>query len=81
MHSNSAVEELAAVCESKFNASASILPFSLLLFLVAFFGIASGQLAELKILILNRWRRYFHSSRVKLCIVTTSASWFWCKHF
>ena len=42
------------------------------------FDIASGQLAELelKILILNRWRRLFHSSRVKLPFVSMSASWF-----
>ena len=40
------------------------------------FDIVSVQLAELKILILNRWRRWLHSSRVKLPFVSMSASCF-----
>ena len=40
------------------------------------FDIASGQLAELKTLMLNRWRRLFHLSRVKLSFVSMSASCF-----
>ena len=38
--------------------------------------ISSGQQIELKMLILNRRRRLFHSSRVKLPFVNMSASWF-----
>ena len=40
------------------------------------FDIDPGQLAELNMLILNRWRRLFHSWRVKLPFVNMSASWF-----
>ena len=40
------------------------------------FDIASEQLAGLKMLILNKWTRLFHSSRVKLPFVNMSASWF-----
>ena len=39
------------------------------------FDITSGQVAELKILILNRWRRLSHSSRVELPFVNMSTSW------
>ena len=40
------------------------------------FDIASGQLAELDMLVTNRWRRLFHSSLVKLPFVSMSASCF-----
>ena len=53
-----AVEELATVCETRFNVGfdfatilSSPVPCCIL------FDIASVQLAELKLLILNRWRR------------------------
>ena len=54
------------------------------------FAIVFGQLAELKFseqqtdlkwLMLHKWRRLSHSSRVKLPFVSMSASWFWCRHF
>ena len=69
-----AVEELAAFCEIRFNVGfdfatilSSPVPCGIL------FAIVSGQLAALK---MNRWRRWFHSSRVTLPCVRTSASWF-----
>ena len=72
-----AVGELAAERETRFNVGfdfatilSSPVPCCIL------FDISSGQLAELKVLILNRWRRLFHSSRVKLPFVSMSASWF-----
>ena len=34
-----------------------------------------AQQVELKLLMLNKWRRLFHSSRVKLPLVAMSASW------
>ena len=69
------VEELVAACETKFNVGfdfATILssPFSSCIL----FAIVSGKPAELKVwmqqielkwLMLNKWRRLFHSSRVK----------------
>ena len=39
------------------------------------FDVTSGQLAELKMLLLNKSRRFVHSSRVKLSFVCLSASW------
>ena len=41
------------------------------------FDIVSRQLAELKMLILNRWRRLFHSSRVKFLLVRMSTYLIW----
>ena len=49
--------------------------FLLLFVLALILVIVSVQLAELKLLILNRLRRWFHSSRVKLPL-SVSASWF-----
>ena len=40
------------------------------------FAIASEQLVELKCLILNKHKRWFHSSCVKFPLVSMSASWF-----
>ena len=40
------------------------------------FDITSEQLVELKWLMLNKHRRWFHSSRVKFPSVSVSASWF-----
>ena len=54
------------------------------------FAIVFGQLAELKFseqqtdlkwLMLHKWRRLSHSSRVKLPFVSMSASCVWCRHF
>ena len=72
-----AVGEVAAEHETKFNvgldfatALSSHVPHCIL------FDIASEQLAELKMQIMNRWRRLFCSSRVKLSFVKLSTSWF-----
>ena len=60
-------------------------PFFSFLFLHPFFTIVLVQLAKLKfweqqnkpkLLMLNMWRRLFHSSRVKSSFVNMSASWF-----
>ena len=40
------------------------------------FDITSEQSVELKWLILNKHKRWFHSSRVKFLLVSMSASWF-----
>ena len=40
------------------------------------FVIASRQLVELKCLMLNKYKKRFHSSRVKFPLVSMSASWF-----
>ena len=40
------------------------------------FDITSEQLVELKWIILNKHKRWFHSSRVKFPLVSMSASWF-----
>ena len=40
------------------------------------FDITSEQLVELKWLMLNKHKRWFHSSRVKIFLVGMSASWF-----
>ena len=37
------------------------------------------QQSKLKWLILNRWRRFFHPSRVKFPLVNMSATWCWCR--
>ena len=72
------VEELIAACETRFNVGfdfATILscPYSSCIL----FAIVPGQLAELlKWLMLNKWKRLFHSSRVKLPFVNMSASWY-----
>ena len=68
---------------------ALILPQSCLLFCSCIlFAIALGQLVtlkflvqqvELKWLILKKWRRLFHSSRVKFPLVNMSVSWCWCQ--
>ena len=81
----STVEELASVFETRFNVR---FDFATILYspcpcriLVA---IVIGQLAELKFseqqtelkwLMLQKWRRLFHSSREKLSFVNMSASW------
>ena len=72
-----AAEELAAFCEKRFNVGfdfatilSSPVPCGIL------FDIVSGQLAELNMLKMNRWRRWFHSSRVTLPFARKSASWF-----
>ena len=83
----STVEELASVFETRFNAGfdfATILssPYPCCII----FAIVFGQLAELKFweqqtelkwLILHKWRRLFHSSRVKLPFVNMSGSCCW----
>ena len=72
-----AVEELATVFESnRFNVGLDFSIFFVLLFLPVSFSTFWVQLAELKMLILNKRRRWFHSSRVKLPSVSMSASWF-----
>ena len=72
-----AVEELATVFETRFDVG---LDFSIIISSLVpsciLFDIVGGQLAELKMLILNKRRRWFHSSRVKLPFVRMSASWF-----
>ena len=45
-------------------------------FFCVLFDIASRQVVELKWLMLNRHRRWCHSSRVKFPLVSMSASWF-----
>ena len=40
------------------------------------FAIAAVQVAELKLLMLNKFNKWFHSSRVKFPLVKMSASWF-----
>ena len=71
------VRELAAVCETKFNVGfdfATIIssPCSSCIL----FAIVLRQPAELKMLMFNRRRWLFHSSRVRLPFVSMSASWF-----
>ena len=79
------VEELVAACVTRFNVGfdfATILssPFSSCIL----FAIVSRQLVELefweqqiklKWMMLKKWRRLFHSSRVKFPFVNISASW------
>ena len=74
MHSNPAPLKFA----KSDSASASTLSqFFLLLFSSCIiFVIVLGQLTELKLLMLNKWRRRFHSSRVKLSFVSMFATWF-----
>ena len=83
-------EELAETIEDKFIAIgldfATILSSSFCSCIL--FAIVLGQLiklefftqqAELKWLMLDKWRRLFHSSRVKLPSVKMSASLCWCR--
>ena len=70
MHSNSALLRSLLQLAKPDSASALTLPQ------VFLFAIVLGQLAVLKLLMLNKWRRWFHSSRVKLPFVSVSASWF-----
>ena len=69
-----AVEDLATVFETRFIVGLQFaLVISSLVPSCIFFDIVFGQLAKLKLLML--WRRWFHSSRVKLHFVSMSASW------
>ena len=79
------VEELVAACVTRFNVGfdfATILSSPLSSCIL--FAIVSRQLVELKFweqqiklfwLMLNKWRRWFQSSRVTLPLVRMSASW------
>ena len=82
-----AFEELVGTCEDKFIAvdfDFATRLYSSLFCSCIVFGIVLGQRiklellaqqVELKWLMLNEWRRLFHSSRVKLPLVNMSASW------
>ena len=73
-----AVEELATACETRCSVGfafatilSSLVPSCILSDMVWW------PLAELKLPMLNSWRRWFHPSRVKLPFVSISASWIW----
>ena len=66
-------------CIARPNSSSALVLLSLFLhlhLLVFFFDITSGQLVELKWLMLNKHKRCFHPSRVKFPLVSMSASRF-----
>ena len=71
------VEELATVFETRFNVG---LDFAIILssrvLSCILFDTVWGQVAELKMLILNEQRRWFHASRVKLSSVSVLSSCF-----
>ena len=85
MHSNSVKEDLSTVLDTKL-----IIGFDLAITISSspfctLFDIVPVQLverkvlkqqSELRLLMLNKWRKLFHSSRVKLQFVSVSASWF-----
>ena len=72
-----AVKKLATVCETRFGVGLDfVTTLSSLVPSCVLFDIVWGQLAELKLPMLNKWRRWFHPSRVKLPCVSMSVSWF-----